>query len=108
MVENGDSDLVPAFSIWNHNCVIIELASDPKPPVQTHGNSTRQATFEELDWNESETELERQAQTKNEMERWHKDMEAEQTQNEMEEAMKIQKKQDDAGDRQCKHHARVI
>ena len=68
MVENGDSDLVPAFSIWNHNCVIIELASDPKPPVQTHGNSTRQATFEELDWNESETELERQARMKKETE----------------------------------------
>jgi hypothetical protein len=89
--------------------IIIEMSDDIKPPAKNSTEVTRQAAFEDLNWEPKvlETEAEKQAEWKKNAE-W---MEAEAESDQMTEAEKAeakrQRKNELARERQCRHRALI-
>src|ERR1700720_4006376 len=74
----GSSDDEVTTGPIHRQRVIIELAENPKPPAQTmgSGSSTRQATFDDMEWNITKTEGERQERLQKDAEEWREETEA--------------------------------
>lgn len=103
----GSSDEEVTMGPICYQRVIIELAKNPKPPVQTVGSSssTRQATFDDMEWSITKTEGEKQERLQKDAEKWCKEAEADQAQEAEKKLERIQKNQDAARERQRCHRA---
>lgn len=87
---------------WQH--VRIELNPNIKPSDASK-QSSRQATFDDLEWSVDETEFERQERLRRDAEEWQDEMELVRADEEAETEARAQNKRDKNRERQRKHRA---